>query len=140
MKLKLVLHFKNLQRRIKNTTRLSEFVKLLLRRQSAGDWQRGSAGRLFHLEDRVCVRFESATLGRRCGFTSRGQTRPVFNPTNTFPSSPMVLKVGALRVVLALVLRRIAVVGTVFRRWCGGRGFSERAGLQTCMRTAARWP
>ena len=38
--------------------------------------------------------------------------------------SPFVLKAGALRVVLALVLRRIAVVGTVFRRWRGGRGFA----------------
>ena len=41
---------------------------------------------------------------------------------SAFPSTPMVLKVGALRVVLALMLRRIAVVGTVFRRWCGGSG------------------
>ena len=49
-------------------------------------------------------------------------------------------KVGALRVVLALVLRRIAVVGTMFRRWCGSRGFAGRTGLQTRMRTAARWP
>ena len=34
---------------------------LLLLKESAGDWQRGSAGRPFHLEHRVCVRAESAT-------------------------------------------------------------------------------
>ena len=59
---------------------------------------------------------------------------------SAFPSTPMVLKVGALRVVLALVRRRVAVVGTVICRWCGGRGFAGRAGLQTCMRMAALWP
>ena len=60
--------------------------------------------------------------------------------SSAFPSTPMVLKVGALRVVLDLVRRRVAVVGTVIRRSCGGRGFAGRTGLQTRMRTAARWP
>ena len=59
---------------------------------------------------------------------------------SAFPFTPMALKVGALRVVLALVRRRVAVVGTVIRRWSGGRGFAGRTGLQTRMRTAARWP
>ena len=77
----------------------------------------------------------AARVGRRISVLTRGSVGG-----SAFPSTPMVLKVGALRVVLALVLRRIAVVGTVFRSWCEGRGFAGRTGLQARMRTAARWP
>ena len=44
-------------------SRLSKFVKSFLR-ESAGDWKRGSAGRLFHLQHCVCA--DRATHGVFC--------------------------------------------------------------------------
>ena len=76
-----------------------------------------------------------ARVGRRISVLTRGSVGG-----SALPSTPMVLKVGALRVVSALVRRRVAVVGTVARRWCGCRGFAGRADLQTRTRTAAWWP
>ena len=76
-----------------------------------------------------------ARVGRWISVLTRGSVGG-----SAFPSTTMALKVGAVRVVLALVLRRVAVGGTVIRHWCGGRGFAGRAGLQTGMRMAARWP
>ena len=75
-----------------------------------------------------------------CSGSNSGGTTRAPGGGSAFPSTPMALKVGALCVVLALVLRRIAVVGMVFRRWCWGRGFTGHTGLQTHMRTAARRP
>ena len=76
-----------------------------------------------------------ARVGRRISVLARGSVGG-----SALPSMPMVLKVGALRVVSGLVRRRVAVVGTVAHRWCGCRGFAGCTGLQTHTRTAARWP
>ena len=79
----------------------------------AGSWQMG----LHWIATRTCLGSSSAIrVGRRISVLTRG-----FVGGSAFPSTPMVLKVGALHVVLALVLRRVAVVGTVFHRRCGGR-------------------
>ena len=91
---------------------------------------------LHWIATRTCLGSSSAArVRRRISVLTRGSVG-----SSAFPSTPMVLKVGALRVVLALVRRLVAVVGTVIRRWCGGRGFVGSAGLQTRMRTAAQWP
>ena len=96
------------------------------------------------LEDGPCIELQPVTcLGSSSAARVGCGTSVLMRGSeggSAFPSTPVVLKVGALRVVLALVLRRIAVVGTVFRRWCGGQGFAGRTGLQTRMRTVARWP
>ena len=91
---------------------------------------------LHWIATRTCLGSSSAArVGRRISVLTRGS---VGGPA--LPSTPIVLKVGALRVVLALARRRVAVVGTVARRWCGCRGFAGRTGLQTRTRTAAQWP
>ena len=91
---------------------------------------------LHWIATRTCLGSSSAArVGRQTSVLTRGSVGG-----SAFPSTPMVLKVGALRVVLALVRRRVTVVGTVIRRWCGSRGFAGRTGLQKRMRTAVRWP
>ena len=90
------------------------------------------------LQPVTCLGSSSAArVGRRISVLTRGSGG---GSAFLFPPRQWLLKVGTLRVVLSRVLRRIAVVGTVFRVWCGGRGFAGRTGLQTRTRTAARWP
>ena len=91
---------------------------------------------LHWIATRTCLGSSSAArVGRQISALMRGSVG-----SSAFPSTPGVLKVGAFRVVLALVRRWVAVVGTVIRCSCGSRGFAGRAGLQTRMRTAAWWP
>ena len=86
---------------------------------------------LHWIATRTCLGSNSAArVGRRISVLTRGS---VGGPA--LPSTPMVLKVGALRVVSAFVRHRVAVVGTVARRWCGCWDFAGRTGRPVALKT-----
>ena len=81
------------------------------------------------------LRFFTSRVGRRISVLTLGSKGGA-----VLPSTPVVWRLVLSALLWPSCCANSLLWGRCFRRWCRGRGFAGRAGLQTSMRTAARWP